>query len=35
VDGEWALRVETLTEDMDAQIEQVSSRDQAPVEAAD
>ena len=28
VDGEWALRVETLTEDLDAQLGQVSSADQ-------
>jgi flagellar motor switch protein FliN len=35
VDGEWALRVETLDEDSDALVEQVSSDGQEPVEAAD
>jgi flagellar motor switch protein FliN/FliY len=35
VDGEWALRVETLTEDEQANFEQLSSAGQEPVEAAD
>jgi flagellar motor switch protein FliN len=35
VEGEWALRVETLTEDEDADLEQASSPDQEPAEAAD
>jgi flagellar motor switch protein FliN len=35
VDGEWALRVETLTEDGDAGLEQASIDDQEPVEAAE
>jgi flagellar motor switch protein FliN/FliY len=35
VDGEWALRVETLTEDQDADFEQASSAGQEPAEAAD
>ena len=35
VDGEWALRVETLTEDDVAEFEHVSSAGQEPVEAAD
>ena len=35
VDGEWALRVETLTEDEGANFEQPSSAGQEPVEAAD
>lgn len=35
VDGEWALRVETLAEDLDAEIEQVSSAGQDAVEAVE
>jgi flagellar motor switch protein FliN/FliY len=35
VDGEWALRVETLAEEPDAVLEQVSSAGQEPVESAD
>ena len=35
VDGEWALRVETLSEDEDADFEQASSAGQEPAEAAD
>lgn len=35
VDGEWAFRVETLDEPMDADVEQVSSDGQQPDEAAD
>jgi flagellar motor switch protein FliN len=35
VDGEWALRVETLTEDLYADLEQVSSAGKEPVEAAE
>jgi flagellar motor switch protein FliN len=35
VDGEWALKVETLTEDLDPDVEQVSSADQDAVEAVE
>jgi flagellar motor switch protein FliN/FliY len=35
VDGEWALRVETLTEDLDAEVEQVSSAGQDAAEAVE
>jgi flagellar motor switch protein FliN/FliY len=35
VDGEWALRVETLTEDLDADVEQVSSAGQDAPEAVE
>jgi flagellar motor switch protein FliN len=35
VDGEWALRVETLNEDQNADFEQASSAGQEPAEAAD
>jgi flagellar motor switch protein FliN/FliY len=35
VDGEWALRVETLDEGQDAPVEHMSSDDQQPAEAAD
>ena len=35
VDGEWALRVETLTEEMDADVEQVSSDGQDAFEAVE
>lgn len=35
VDGEWALRVESLSGDADAAVEQTSSPDQEPAEAAD
>jgi flagellar motor switch protein FliN len=35
VDGEWALRVETLDEESDAVVEQASSDGQEPAEAAD
>jgi flagellar motor switch protein FliN/FliY len=35
VDGEWALRVESLDEGEAADVEQVSSPDSAPAEAAD
>jgi flagellar motor switch protein FliN/FliY len=35
VDGEWALRVETLTEDSDAAVEQVSSAGQDAAEAVE
>jgi flagellar motor switch protein FliN/FliY len=35
VDGEWALRVETLTEDGHPDLEQVSTADQEPLEAAE
>jgi flagellar motor switch protein FliN/FliY len=35
VDGEWALRVETLTEELDADLEQVSSADQDASEAVE
>jgi flagellar motor switch protein FliN/FliY len=35
VDGEWALRVETLTEDGGADLEQASIDGQEPAEAAE
>ncbi len=35
VDGEWALRVESLDEDAEAPVEQSSSGDQDTAEAAD
>jgi flagellar motor switch protein FliN/FliY len=35
VDGEWALRVETLDEESGADFEQVSSADQSADEAAE
>ena len=35
VDGEWALRVETLTEDLAADVEQVSSAGQEAAEAGE
>jgi flagellar motor switch protein FliN/FliY len=35
VDGEWALKVESLNEDLDPDIEQVSSAGQVPDQAAD
>jgi flagellar motor switch protein FliN/FliY len=35
VDGEWALRVATLTEELDADLEQVSSADQDASEAVE
>ena len=35
VDGEWALRVESLANDADAPVEQTSSPDQEPAEAAE
>jgi flagellar motor switch protein FliN/FliY len=35
VDGEWALRVETLTEDLGAEVEQVSSAGQDAPEAVE
>jgi flagellar motor switch protein FliN len=35
VDGEWALRVESLNEDHDVGLEQASSAGQEPAEAAD
>jgi flagellar motor switch protein FliN/FliY len=35
VDGEWALRVETLTEEIGADIEQVSSAGQDAAEAVE
>jgi flagellar motor switch protein FliN/FliY len=35
VDGEWALRVETLDEEADAEVEHASSPDQETAEAAD
>ena len=35
VDGEWALRVETLTEEMGAEVEQVSSAGQDAAEAVE
>jgi flagellar motor switch protein FliN/FliY len=35
VDGEWALRVESLDEDHAANVEQMSSGDEEPAEAAD
>ena len=35
VDGEWALRVESLSGDADGPVEQTSSPDQEPAEAAD
>jgi len=35
VDGEWALRVETLVEDSHADVEQVSSAGQTAAEAAE
>lgn len=35
VDGEWALRVETLTEDLDAEVEQVSSAGKDAAEAVE
>ena len=35
VDGEWALRVESLTEDLDADLEQASSADQDAAKAVE
>ena len=35
VDGEWALRVETLTGDLEAEVEQASSAVQDAAEAVD
>jgi flagellar motor switch protein FliN len=35
VDGEWALKVETLTDQLDLEVEQLSSTDQDATEAVE